>query len=76
MKKIKKNIVLDECINFLKSDEIKNEIKQIIKPFLEYLFKELSIYLFFFVFFIISSFLLHLGVLIILIRYIKKQKDL
>ena len=76
MKKIKKNIVLDECINFLKSDEIKNEIKQIIKPFLEYLFKELSIYLFFFVFFIISSFLLHLGVLIILIRYIKNQKDL
>ena len=76
MKKIKKNVVLDECINFLKSDEIKNEIKQIIKPFLEYLFKELSIYLFFFVFFIISSFLLHLGVLIILIRYIKNQKDL
>ena len=48
MKKIKKNIVLDECINFLKSDEIKNEIKQIIKPFLEYLFNELSIYLLFF----------------------------
>jgi hypothetical protein len=66
------NIMLDQCLKFLKSEEIKKEIKSIIKPFIEYIFKELSIYLFFFVFFILSSFLLHLGVLILLIRYNNK----
>ena len=66
------NIMLDHCLKFLKSEEIKKEIKSIIKPFIEYVFKELSIYLFFFVFFILSSFLLHLGVLILLIRYNNK----
>tara|TARA_B110001450_G_scaffold110795_3_gene104585 strand:+ start:9640 stop:9843 length:204 start_codon:yes stop_codon:yes gene_type:complete len=59
----------DQCINFLKSEQMKKELKDIIKPILEYLFKELSIYLFFFIFFIFTSFLLHLGILVLLIRY-------
>lgn len=69
---IKNSVIFDHCLEFLKSNEIKKEIKSIIKPILEYLFKEISIYLFFFIFIILSSFLLHLGILILLIRYNKK----
>jgi hypothetical protein len=69
-----KNILLDNCIKFLRSEEINNELKNIIKPCLEYIFKEISIYLYFFIFFIFTSFILHLGVLILLIRYIKINK--
>ena len=66
-----KNLMLDQCLNFLKSAEIKRELKEIMKPLIEYLLKEISIYLYFFIFFIIVSFLLHLGVLVLLIRYNK-----
>jgi len=70
-----KNIILDQCILFIKSAEFKSEIKAIIKPIIEYLFKDIYIYFFFFVFFILSSFLLHLGILILLIRYNKKLNN-
>ena len=46
---MKKHILIQECINFLKSEEIKNEFKDILKPLIDYIFKELSIYLYFFV---------------------------
>ena len=66
------NPILDHCIGFLKSQEFKKELKEILKPIFDYFFKEISVYLFFFSFFVLSSFLLHLGVLILLIRYNKK----
>ena len=66
------NPILDHCIGFLKSQEFKKELKEILKPIFDYFFKEISKYLFFFSFFVLSSFLLHLGVLILLIRYNKK----
>ena len=51
------------------SDVVKRHIKELMKPLMDYFLKECSIYLFFLVFFILSSFLLHLGILILLIRY-------
>ena len=69
---MKKHILLEQCLNFLKSEEIKKEIEEIMKPIIEYIFKELSLYLYFFAFLIIVGFLLHLGVLILLIRFNKK----
>ena len=42
----------------------------------EHFLKEINIYLYFFLFFIFTSFILHLGVLVLLIRYnIKLQKN-
>ena len=66
---MKNNIVYEQCIKTLNSEEFKKEIKNFIRPFLEYILKELSIYLCFFILFILISFLLHLGILILLIRY-------
>ena len=71
-----KNNIADHCINFLKAEETKKEIKEIITPILEYFLKEINVYLCFFLFFIFTSFILHLGVLILLIRYnIKLNKN-
>ena len=66
-----KHVVLDHCFNILKSEEIKSEIKELIKPFLNYILKEISLYLYFVIFLIILSFMLHLGILILLIKYNK-----
>ena len=63
------NIFMEQCKNYLNSEEFKKEFKNLFKPLFDYFFKEISIYLFFFVFFILTSFLLHLGILILLIRY-------
>ncbi len=57
------------CINFLKSEEIKKEMSAIINPIMDYFLKQIHIYLFFFLFFIFISFILHLGVLFLLIKY-------
>ncbi len=67
-----KNLLLEHCTNMIKSKEFKKEIGELFKPLFDYFFKELGIYLYFFIFFILSSFLLHLGVLVLLIRYNQK----
>jgi|UniRef100_A0A6C0CBP3 hypothetical protein len=66
---ILKNVIANQCINFLKTEEAKKELKDIFSPVLEYFLKEINIYLYFFIFFIFTSFILHLGVLLLLIRY-------
>ena len=72
---MKNNILSDICKDILSSEDFKDNIKLIIKPMFQELLNEISIYLFFFVFFILSSFLLHLGILILLIRYNKTIKN-
>uniref|UniRef100_A0A6C0H453 Uncharacterized protein n=1 Tax=viral metagenome TaxID=1070528 RepID=A0A6C0H453_9ZZZZ len=69
-----KKTLTDYCINFLKAEETKKELHNILTPILEYFLKEIHIYLCFFLFFIFSSFILHLGVLILLIQYNNKLK--
>ena len=71
-----KNALATQCINFLKTEETKKELKEIFSPVLDYFLKEINIYLYFFIFFIFTSFILHLGVLLLLIRYnIKLNKQ-
>ena len=71
-----KSALANQCINFLKTEETKKELKEIFTPVLEYFLKEINIYLYFFIFFIFTSFILHLGVLLLLIRYnIKLNKQ-
>ena len=71
---VSKNTLSDYCIAFLKAEETKKELQNILNPMLEYFLKEIHIYLCFFLFFIFTSFILHLGVLILLIQYNNKLK--
>lgn len=61
--------------NFVKSDKFKNEFKEITKPLFQYFLDEIGIYLYFFIFFILTSFILHLGIFILLIRYILRENN-
>ena len=71
---VSKKTLTDYCINFLKAEETKKELQNLLTPILEYFLKEIHIYLCFFLFFIFTSFILHLGVLILLIQYNNKLK--
>lgn len=65
---MKKNIILENCLSFLKSEEIKNQLKDILKPLLEYFFKEISIYIYFFIFFIATTFIMQLAIIIFILK--------
>lgn len=65
---------MEQCLNMLQSNEIKNEIKNTLKPLFKYIFDELSLYFYIFVFLIFSSFFINLGILALLIRYNNKIK--
>ena len=64
-----RNILLQQCQEYFKSDEFKQEFKKSLKPIVNYLLEEIYIYLLYFILFLLLSFLLHLGVFIINIRF-------
>jgi hypothetical protein len=66
---LSKDAIAGHCINFLKSEEIKRELSNVLNPILDYFLKQIHIYLYFFLFFIFISFILHLGVLYLLIKF-------
>ena len=45
----KKNIIIENLINYLKDEDVKNNIKDIVKPLLEIILIELYPYIFYFV---------------------------
>ena len=64
---------LNECLVLLKNDNVKNNIKEfinpIIHPIVSILLKEIYPYIYLSLIFVIISFLLHLGIFILLLRY-------
>ena len=71
-----KNILSSICYNYIKSEAFKLHLNNITEPFVKTLLNEFGIYLYIFIFYILISFFLHLGILIILIRYINKTNNL
>ena len=59
------------CNNYLKKNEIKEELKKILSSFSEYILENISIYLYFFIFYILLIFLLQIIIIFLLIRSIK-----
>ena len=67
-----KDSLLNECLLFLKKEEIKDNIKEfmnpIIKPLVNILLKEINPYIYLSLIFVVISFILHLGIFILLLR--------
>jgi hypothetical protein len=64
---LKENII-NECVNILKRDDIKKELKGVFSPFITLLLQEIYPYIFLTLMFVILVFLLILGIFIILLR--------
>jgi len=62
------NSILSKCVEILKKDEIKNDLKTIIRPLVEILLDQLYPYLFILLLFIITNFILLLGIFLTLIK--------
>jgi len=63
-----KSKIIDECLNTLKRDDVKEEIKELMKPVIDMLLKEIYPYIYLSIIFVIISFLLILGIFLILVR--------
>ena len=63
-----KETLINECINILHKDEVKQEFKELMKPLISMLIQEIYPYIFLSIFFVFISFLLILGIFILLLR--------
>ena len=61
------------CNTLHNNEKMKNTIYDFLKPYINILADKLTFYLIIFILFVLISFLLNLGVLIILIKYINKE---
>ena len=67
MGKLKENII-SECIEIIKRDDVKKEIKEMFSPIIDLILQEIYPYIFLSMIFVLISFLLILGIFILLLR--------
>jgi hypothetical protein len=63
-----KHTLLQQCILLLRRDDIKSEIKEILRPIIDILLQEIYPYIYLSLIFVLINFLLTLGIFIILFR--------
>ena len=72
-----KNVIIMNIVNILddlhKNDEFNNSMLALFKPYINLIVDKISIYLIIFILLVLISFILHLGILIILIKYLKNK---
>ena len=71
-----KEQLINECLNVLHRKEVKEEFKELMRPLIDMLIKEIYPYIFLSIIFVFISFLLILGIFILLLRsnkYIPKK---
>ena len=68
MNDIKENLI-NEILEKIKRDDVKNEIRKMFKPIINLLLRDIYPYILISMLFVIISFLLVLGIFILLIRY-------
>jgi hypothetical protein len=67
-----KESLITECINIIKRDDVKDEIKDLFRPIIDMILQEIYPYIFLSMLFVIISFMLILGIFILLLRNNKR----
>ena len=68
--------LINQCLNILKREDVKNELKKLISPLTDMILIELYPYIYLSLIFVIISFLLHLGIFVLLLRNKSMIKNL
>lgn len=63
-----KETFIKQCINILKRSDFKKEIKDSLKPVVDIILVDIYPYIYLSLIFVIISFILHLGIFILLLR--------
>ena len=68
-----KDVFIKECLILLKRNDIKETLKELMQPIIENLLIKVNPYIYLSLIFVFISFLLHLGIFVLLIRRKTKQ---
>ena len=68
-----KEAVIEYCIDFIKRDEVKQEIKNLFKPIISLLLQEIYPYIYLSLLLVVISFFLVLGIFILMLRSTKSS---
>ena len=63
-----KETIVNECLKVLHREDVKDEFKELMRPLIDMLIKEIYPYIFLSIIFVFISFLLILGIFLILVR--------
>ena len=63
-----KDTLIQQCLDLLKREDVKNVLKALMKPMIDLILEELYPYIFLSIVFVFISFLLILGIFILLMR--------
>lgn len=66
-----KDKIYDYCLDFIKKDEVKKELKNLFKPIVSLILEEIYPYIYLSLLLVVISFFLVLGIFIILIKSYK-----
>jgi len=68
-----KDSIVQQCLDILKREDIKNEFKMLLKPIIDFILYEINPYIYITVSLVFFIFIMILAILIILIVLIRKQ---
>lgn len=60
--------LINQCLNILKRDDVKTELKNLMSPLINMILVEIYPYIYLSLILVIISFLLHLGIFVLLLR--------
>ena len=60
--------LINQCLNILKRDDVKTEFKNLMSPLINMILIEIYPYIYLSLILVIISFLLHLGIFVLLLR--------
>ncbi len=63
-----KNMIIEQCLNVLDRPDVKHKFRNLMEPLIELLLKDIYPYIYLSILFVFMSFLLMLGVFILLMR--------
>jgi hypothetical protein len=71
-----KDSFAQQCLDILKSNDVKNEIKILFKPIIEFILTELNTYIYVIIIIVFLIFIMILAILIILISLLRNKQHI
>lgn len=69
-----KDTIVQQCLDILKREDIKNQFKQLLKPVIDFILYEIKPYIYIIIILVFLMFIMILVILIILVLLIRNKK--
>ena len=72
---MKNNTIFKQCVEILKREDVKNELKLLLKPIINFILYEINPYIYTIVTFILSVFIMNLLIIFILLFMLRNKQN-